>query len=422
MAHDVLISYSSKDKKIADAICNRFEANKIKVWMAPRDIIPGKSYAAEISRAIKNTKFVVLLFNNNSFSSQWVRKEIERAVGNGKLILPFLLEKIELDDEWDLYISSAHWLDAMNDDIEKSINNLLASVAKILEINKEEQIISEHEEDTNIITKEILDEEKRKVSPKNNEETLLQNTELKQKSITSKKVQRYVFLLLGVLTILLFLWIVNQKGNKSTQYSTTPDILQDTSIVSIDTTHKQSENSSFNNSEKEETINSNPSPKKLDNIVSNSEKRIIEEYDNLIKYSDLTIIDTKTNLMWMVKDFSTIEGRFLKNASWDEAMSWAKKINQQNYAGHNDWKVPSIKEYRSINNNNNDRRIYSLLFEDQGAYSFWSRNEISSEVKSYISFDEGFATSGSKEGQRNAITNEIFKFSVRLVREIKSRN
>lgn len=200
MAHDVLISYSSKDKKIADAICNRFEANKIKVWMAPRDIIPGKSYAAEISRAIKNTKFVVLLFNNNSFSSQWVRKEIERAVGNGKLILPFLLEKIELDDEWDLYISSAHWLDAMNDDIEKSINNLLASVAKILEINKEEQIISEHEEDTNIITKEILDEEKRKVSPKNNEETLLQNTELKQKSITSKKVQRYVWIFRIILT------------------------------------------------------------------------------------------------------------------------------------------------------------------------------------------------------------------------------
>ena len=295
MAHDVLISYSSKDKKIADAICNRFEANKIKVWMAPRDIIPGKSYAAEISRAIKNTKFVVLLFNNNSFSSQWVRKEIERAVGNGKLILPFLLEKIELDDEWDLYISSAHWLDAMNDDIEKSINNLLASVAKILEINKEEQIISEHEEDTNIITKEILDEEKRKVSPKNNEETLLQNTELKQKSITSKKVQRYVFLLLGVLTILLFLWIVNQKGNKSTQYSTTPDILQDTSIVSIDTTHKQSENSSFNNSEKEETINSNPSPKKLDNIVSNSEKRIIEEYDNLIIYHFVYHLDQHHN-------------------------------------------------------------------------------------------------------------------------------
>lgn len=60
----------------------------------------------------------------------------------------------------------------------------------------------------------------------------------------------------------------------------------------------------------------------------------------------------------MIKDFSTIEGRFLKNASWDEAISWAKKINKQKYAGYNDWKVPSISEYRSINKNSNDRKVY----------------------------------------------------------------
>jgi len=36
--HDVLISYSHKDKTIADAICNQLESNGIRVWIAPRDI------------------------------------------------------------------------------------------------------------------------------------------------------------------------------------------------------------------------------------------------------------------------------------------------------------------------------------------------------------------------------------------------
>ncbi|PXY03184.1 hypothetical protein DF185_03625 [Marinifilum breve] len=131
MKHDVLISYSSKDEKIANAICNKLEQNKIRAWVAPRDITPGKSYAAEINNAIKNTKCVVLIFNSHSFSSQWVRKEIERAVGYGKIIIPFLLENLELDDEWNLYISSAHWLDAMNKEIEVAIENLCYSVLKL---------------------------------------------------------------------------------------------------------------------------------------------------------------------------------------------------------------------------------------------------------------------------------------------------
>lgn len=135
MAHDIFISHSSKDKKIADALCISLENSDMKVWMAPRDLTPGKSYAAQISRAIKNTKCVILVFNSNSFNSHWVRKEIERAVGCCKVILPFILENIELDDEWDLYISSSHWLDVQNTELERATGYLIESVAKLLEVN-----------------------------------------------------------------------------------------------------------------------------------------------------------------------------------------------------------------------------------------------------------------------------------------------
>ncbi len=34
MAHDVFLSYSSKDKAVADAVCHALESDGVRVWMA----------------------------------------------------------------------------------------------------------------------------------------------------------------------------------------------------------------------------------------------------------------------------------------------------------------------------------------------------------------------------------------------------
>lgn len=60
----------------------------------------------------------------------------------------------------------------------------------------------------------------------------------------------------------------------------------------------------------------------------------------------LIMLDTTTNLIWMKKDFSSIEKRFLNNRN--EVFEWQQKMNACNYAGFNDWRVPTIKEYLSI--------------------------------------------------------------------------
>jgi hypothetical protein len=132
MAHDIFISYSSKDKKLASAICNAFENKKIRVWIAPRDLAPGQPYASEIVRGIEQSQIMILLFNSNSFNSYAVRKEIERAVSLGKPILPFRLENISLDKEWEFYISSSHWLDVIDDPIEEAIEKLVESANSLL--------------------------------------------------------------------------------------------------------------------------------------------------------------------------------------------------------------------------------------------------------------------------------------------------
>ena len=41
MNHDIFISYSSKQKSIADGVCHYLEENGFKCWMAPRDIPVG---------------------------------------------------------------------------------------------------------------------------------------------------------------------------------------------------------------------------------------------------------------------------------------------------------------------------------------------------------------------------------------------
>jgi hypothetical protein len=48
MAHDVFISYSSKDKPLADGICANLEAVGIRCWTAPRDIGPGEDWPTAI--------------------------------------------------------------------------------------------------------------------------------------------------------------------------------------------------------------------------------------------------------------------------------------------------------------------------------------------------------------------------------------
>jgi len=145
------------------------------------------------------------------------------------------------------------------------------------------------------------------------------------------------------------------------------------------------------------------------------------------KADSLIVMDKKSGLMWMKADFSFLNKRFLHN--WDECFSWQKKINAAHYAGFSDWYVPSINEYRSINSSKADRNNYRINFLEldttcvwgKGAYSFWAKNEKGKYNASYISFIDGFATSGDKEKQvaGGDWEGHEFGFSVRLVRKIK---
>ena len=56
MAHDVFVSYSSKDKPTADAVCATLEGRGIRCWVARRDILPGTDWGESIIDAIEQSR------------------------------------------------------------------------------------------------------------------------------------------------------------------------------------------------------------------------------------------------------------------------------------------------------------------------------------------------------------------------------
>ncbi len=132
MAHDVFISYSSKDKTIADAVCARLEARGIRCWIAPRDVQPGQPYGSEIIDAIHASKAMVLVFSANANASPHIPKEIERAVSHGVSVIPLRVEAVMPGKALDYFISSVHWLDAITPPLESHLESLANTILTLL--------------------------------------------------------------------------------------------------------------------------------------------------------------------------------------------------------------------------------------------------------------------------------------------------
>lgn len=139
MAFDVFISYSNRDKTVADAVCATLEAKKIRCWIAPRDVLPGVPYAKALLDGINQSKIFVLIFSSDSNTSPQVMREVEIAVKNGIPIIPLRIEDVPPSGAMEYYLSVPHWLDAMTPPLEKHLNKLANTVESLLTSQAEEQ-------------------------------------------------------------------------------------------------------------------------------------------------------------------------------------------------------------------------------------------------------------------------------------------
>ena len=139
MAHDVFISYSHRDKAVADAMCFALEESGIRCWYAPRDIAPGKTWADAIVEAIAESRVLVLIFTDFSNKSDQVVREIDQAIQNGVSIVPFKLTEAAPHGGLSYYLSTVHWLDSLSAPLETSLANLVGMTAALLETGDDGQ-------------------------------------------------------------------------------------------------------------------------------------------------------------------------------------------------------------------------------------------------------------------------------------------
>jgi TIR domain len=132
MPRDVFISHSAQDKKVAETICGALEQAAIQCWVAPRDVRPGKSFPGEITRAIQQSKVMLLIFSRHSNSSEQVLREVQLAVDCSVPIVRLRIEDIPLSDDLRYYLSTPHWLDALTHPVSKHIPALVAAIKELL--------------------------------------------------------------------------------------------------------------------------------------------------------------------------------------------------------------------------------------------------------------------------------------------------
>ena len=130
-AHDVFISHSSRDKLTADKICSFLEAKGIRCFITPRDILPGSNWGESIIDALNGSRVLLLVLSSHSNTSEHIKREVERAVSGGKVIIPFRTEDVMPSKSLEFFISTQHWLDAYTPPLERHLQHL-ASTLKIL--------------------------------------------------------------------------------------------------------------------------------------------------------------------------------------------------------------------------------------------------------------------------------------------------
>ena len=130
----------------------------------------------------------------------------------------------------------------------------------------------------------------------------------------------------------------------------------------------------------------------------------------------LTLVDLETGLMWQ-KDDSFHELR--KGLNWYEALEYVDRKNVENFGGHQNWRLPTLKELNQLwvpsrPLKSKDGELLGLPegFKDGGSYYLWTANERGMDNAWYFGL-------GQKEQYFNLKDLSDLDQSVKMVRNKK---
>lgn len=93
---NVFISYNSQIEDFAELEKMKLEKENIQVWKDTNQIEAGTEWRNEIDQGLLNSEIIIVVLNNFSTKSSYVTYEWAFALGNGKTIIPLLIEDCEI--------------------------------------------------------------------------------------------------------------------------------------------------------------------------------------------------------------------------------------------------------------------------------------------------------------------------------------
>ena len=111
------------------------------------------------------------------------------------------------------------------------------------------------------------------------------------------------------------------------------------------------------------------------------------------RFADGTILDKTTGLMWMSNDYWQMEHKWV---NWYTANEYAQRMNNKKFAGHTDWRLPTVKEARSLYerrkrnvDKDGDKIFIDSMFPKGAGWSTWTREEKQNKALVVSFKDEG---------------------------------
>ncbi|WP_192796480.1 toll/interleukin-1 receptor domain-containing protein [Acidithiobacillus sp. 'AMD consortium'] len=109
----VFISFSSADKRTAEAIYSRLRSRGIDCWISSKDINPGEDYQDCIVKAINSSDIVLLVFSSSANKSVEILKELSLA--SKKTIIPARIEDVLPEGAFQFQLSNRQFFDLLKD-------------------------------------------------------------------------------------------------------------------------------------------------------------------------------------------------------------------------------------------------------------------------------------------------------------------
>ena len=107
----IFISYSSKDKDIAETICKALESRGQSCWISCRDVGAGDNFQEAIVRALREAKVMLLVFTSNANNSDEIKKELVLAGRHQVTVVPVRVEDVVPNDAFSYEFATRQWID-----------------------------------------------------------------------------------------------------------------------------------------------------------------------------------------------------------------------------------------------------------------------------------------------------------------------